>query len=619
MARFFLECVFHTVNILFRRALSAMAGMKKRPGAGILEAKQDLQRCFHRGDVDGAFAALDRLVGLGERPTSFRAQLLSMLAAPDERAQASDSHVRRAEELFTQQLAISSKSVPENMYSNMIRIHSQRGDTDRAMRLLEDMEASQIAPKLRTFSPLLSAYSAAANSEKCLWLREKMRTLKLDLGEDDYAVLLDCASRVSQGAEQGVVNTARDLADIIPHITSIKLEQSLLKAFAAIGWEVAYCEIPTSTGLCPVTNETLRAIDLTDADLETLRDFAERLVCETRPESAESFRVFRTWIHNCQPFDSIIDGANVAYFGQNHPRGLFSHPQINECLFACRKRFGSRSLIVLHSKWSDPNTSLWVNSQEQKKRKAKTKPPRLGAGNDAPISSSDKQEEGKPKSPERAADKKRGRSKSPEPNSGTEGGGRSSPVSSKGDESDGGRRRSSDSSDDQRDSKRKKRGNNSGGAGSELSKIQKENAELVRGWRTEKTIFEVQPNNNDDWYWLYAAIVMCQRGKRTVQVLTNDMLRDHHWRMLTPKAFVTWRQRHLTRYKVTCSGVRADNEQCSYSVQLEPPLTFSVQIQESTNRKAWYFPIQAQTNLNNDNNPATELPTKWLVCFQKSE
>ena len=46
--------------------------------------------------------------------------------------------------------------------------------------------------------------------------------------------------------------------------------------------------------------------------------------------------------------------------------------------------------------------------------------------------------------------------------------------------------------------------------------------------------------NNDDWYWLYAAV--CSGDN--ILVVTNDQMRDHHFCMLAPRFFLKWRERH---------------------------------------------------------------------------
>ena len=51
-------------------------------------------------------------------------------------------------------------------------------------------------------------------------------------------------------------------------------------------------------------------------------------------------------------------------------------------------------------------------------------------------------------------------------------------------------------------------------------------------------MFNTPAGSNDDWYWLYAAVWL----GRSVKVVTNDEMRDHHFGMLRPRSFQVTRQ-----------------------------------------------------------------------------
>lgn len=71
-------------------------------------------------------------------------------------------------------------------------------------------------------------------------------------------------------------------------------------------------------------------------------------------------------------------------------------------------------------------------------------------------------------------------------------------------------------------------------------------------WRAAETIQSCAPRNNDDWYWLYAAVFTGGR----VLVLTNDEMRDHHFSMLSHRSFERWKERHQVRCH-TCPSLSA--------------------------------------------------------------
>jgi proteinaceous RNase P len=50
---------------------------------------------------------------------------------------------------------------------------------------------------------------------------------------------------------------------------------------------------------------------------------------------------------------------------------------------------------------------------------------------------------------------------------------------------------------------------------------------IIAGWRKQGQLYSCALRNNDDWYWLYAAV---KSGERSLLV-SNDEMRDHHFGM----------------------------------------------------------------------------------------
>jgi hypothetical protein len=98
-------------------------------------------------------------------------------------------------------------------------------------------------------------------------------------------------------------------------------------------------------------------------------------------------------------------------------------------------------------------------------------------------------------------------------------------------------------------------------------------------WRASRTMFNCQIGNNDDWYWLYAAVKI---GGRTLMV-SNDEMRDHHFQMIHNRAFGRWKERHQVHYQV--HGRR---------VTVEEPLAFSARPQRVGD--VWHFPARPNDN-----------------------
>ena len=95
---------------------------------------------------------------------------------------------------------------------------------------------------------------------------------------------------------------------------------------------------------------------------------------------------------------------------------------------------------------------------------------------------------------------------------------------------------------------------------------------IVRGWRQRRILYCCAPGNNDDWYWLYAAVAA---GPGSLLV-SNDEMRDHHFGMLSARAFLVWKERHLAKFEL--GGWRRDGGR---DVTIHDPPPFSVRAQRN--------------------------------------
>ncbi|POM65966.1 Hypothetical protein PHPALM_18243 [Phytophthora palmivora] len=110
-------------------------------------------------------------------------------------------------------------------------------------------------------------------------------------------------------------------------------------------------------------------------------------------------------------------------------------------------------------------------------------------------------------------------------------------------------------------------------------------------WRASHKMFNCQVGNNDDWYWLFAAVKL---GGRTLMV-SNDEMRDHHFQMIHNRAFGRWKERHQVHYQVHGSRVMVDE-----------PLPYSARPQRVGDN--WHFPSQGDST--------TETVARRWLCVQ---
>jgi len=153
---------------------------------------------------------------------------------------------------------------------------------------------------------------------------------------------------------------------------------------------------------------------------------------------------------------------------------------------------------------------------------------------------------------------------------------------------------------------------------------EEELAPIAEGWRKQGVLVISPPSVNDDWVQLYIATAMCARNVTGVQLVTGDHFRDHFWRMRRPSAFRTWRERHLTGYRLrrpdsdegcAAAGVAgADPEGIAagcWAVELVPPPSYSHNVQATEAGGCWHFPIRAgQTDAD-----SVETRFEWLVAW----
>lgn len=71
-----------------------------------------------------------------------------------------------------------------------------------------------------------------------------------------------------------------------------------------------------------------------------------------------------------------------------------------------------------------------------------------------------------------------------------------------------------------------------------------ENRKILSKWISENSVLSSPPFLNDDFCWLYAAL----KQPRTC-IISNDLMRDHHFTILSPRFFIRWRQRHRITFR----------------------------------------------------------------------
>ncbi|EIE26949.1 hypothetical protein COCSUDRAFT_59444 [Coccomyxa subellipsoidea C-169] len=260
---------------------------------------------------------------------------------------------RRGKELW-QTLKERGGGKSEVCYTALARMAATEGKPDQALDAAREALATGLHLKLRSFVPALKAYCAAGNVDAAFKVDELIAEQELDLTEDEYALLIGvCAYGAVWARAEGVLTRiARELT-ALQEGTLAAVERFFRSPSAAqsLGegqsWVLERCSVSES-GQPSCCDGQLEAVDLSP---EEYHAFAEGIAALARQKEKRpsDFDTFRAWVDRNGPYGCLIDGANVALFGQNWEAGGFSFAQISAVLDQLREeRPDLKPLLMLH-------------------------------------------------------------------------------------------------------------------------------------------------------------------------------------------------------------------------------------------------------------------------------
>lgn len=109
------------------------------------------------------------------------------------------------------------------------------------------------------------------------------------------------------------------------------------------------------------------------------------------------------------------------------------------------------------------------------------------------------------------------------------------------------------------------------------------NKVFLHKWNAASILVPSPAFLNDDFCWMYAAM-----SRTHCSVITNDLMRDHHFIMLSQRTFLRWRQSHRMTYRAFCNP-----ENGRVSVNIVRPRPYSVWVQKSARSGRWHIPFMA--------------------------
>lgn len=97
--------------------------------------------------------------------------------------------------------AVFSKGIDESIYSALLKLCSKEHDFERCQALIAEIEEKQMATKLRTFAPLLQAYSEVGDLANCIAVKSKIEGHEIELTEPEYLALLKVCTANKDAAQ----------------------------------------------------------------------------------------------------------------------------------------------------------------------------------------------------------------------------------------------------------------------------------------------------------------------------------------------------------------------------------------------------------------------------------
>lgn len=211
-----------------------------------------IEQCAGKSDARGALELYQEMKAAGVSIPQYVFRVVINVCA---KAEASSELKRDALAVFDDMKADAAfaKGVDESIYSTLVKLCSKDRDFARCHALLDEVEAKQLATKLRTFAPLLQAYSDAGDLPNCLAVKHKLAAHKLELTEPEFVALLRVCTTAGDAAQfYAVLDEYRDV-----------VEKPSLAAWPVLkDWFARYgCDaLSSSTVLCSASHCTLATL-----------------------------------------------------------------------------------------------------------------------------------------------------------------------------------------------------------------------------------------------------------------------------------------------------------------------------------------------------------------------
>lgn len=241
-----------------------------------------------------------------------------------------------------------SRPLDEATYAVLIRSAVEAGDLRGAHDILERMTAHGVRRKRRCYAPLLAALAHAKATEEVSELWKRMQADEVKPDQMDLARLF-CAAPADV--------LIRQIADDAAAEGAFDIGERTARVLSAGPWRSTYERVDTATGA--TSHGMLKRLALEKPDRAALREAlldrashaghqgawgpkARRQVADfgARWDEKVLNDALRRRREGRKPAIRVcIDGANVAWYGQNYARGGFNHAQLDHAMTRLKELF----------------------------------------------------------------------------------------------------------------------------------------------------------------------------------------------------------------------------------------------------------------------------------------
>ncbi|XP_021903216.1 proteinaceous RNase P 1, chloroplastic/mitochondrial-like isoform X2 [Carica papaya] len=265
----------------------------------------------------------------------------------------------------------------EAILTAVARMAVSTGNGDMAFDMVKLMESLGITPRLRSYSPALSAFCTSGDIDKAFAVEKHMLAHGIHPEEHEIEALLKLSVEAGKGDKvyyllhklrttvRKVLPSTADIivkwfeSEVASRVGKKKWDARLIKEAIENGgggwhgqgwlgegkWVVSRTVIGRDA-FCKCCGEKLAMIDLDPLETE---NFAQSVASIARKrEKNRSFQKFQKWLDYYGPYEAVIDAANVGLFSQKK----FKPSKVNAIVNGMRQMLPSRKwpLIVLHNK-----------------------------------------------------------------------------------------------------------------------------------------------------------------------------------------------------------------------------------------------------------------------------